>query len=402
MHSEVAVEAVRAFVALVAAAGLFVLLARRLRLPDELVLLIVGLAAALVLPTRIEVTPELVLVVLLPGLVFEAAYQLRIGELRRTLWAVGLLAIPGVLIGAVIVAVVLHFAMGMRPEIAFLVGAMVSATDPASVVTAFRRVRAPAGLVTLVQGESLLNDGTGIVLFTLALQVAAGQTSFGSAAAAVLVSVVGSTVIGLLLGVVASRLIATIDDFVVEITISIALAYGAYVAADAFALSGIIATVVAGITLGNYGQRIGMSERTRNALDIVWSTVAFVLTALVFLLIGIAIRLDSLAEALAALAWGAIAIAVGRAIVVYVMVGGASRLRRALGHSEVPLPWLHVMFWSGLRGAVAVALALSLPLDLPERQILQETVFGIVLLTIVVQGTSAPTVVRRMLGRSRP
>lgn len=402
MQSEVALDAVRIFAALVAAAALVAIVTRRFGIPDELGLLLVGLAAALVLRTTVVVTPELVLAVLLPGLVFEASYRLRVDDFRRSLWAVGLLAIPGVVLSAAVVAVVLNVAIRVPLETAFLVGAMVSATDPASVIAVFARLRAPSGLATLVQGESLLNDGTGIVLFSVALSVIRGTATVGSAAEAVVVSVTGSVLVGLALGFAASRVVATIDDYVVELTISLALAYGAYVVADGLRLSGIIATVVAGITLGNYGQRIGMSARTRQALDIVWGTAAFVLTALVFLLIGMAIRLDTLGEAAPLILWGTLAILVGRAALVYLVIGAVTRAMHLVRRSGIPMPWLHVMFWSGLRGAVAVAMALSLPLDVPERQLLQETVFGIVLITIIVQGTAAPAVIGHALQTEAP
>jgi CPA1 family monovalent cation:H+ antiporter len=200
------------------------------------------------------------------------------------------------------------------------------------------------------------------------------------------------------LGFAASRLVATIDDFLVEITITVALAYGAYLLADQVGLSGIIATVVAGITLGNYGKRIGMSERTREAVSVFWGVVAFVLTALVFLLVGVAIRLDALLEATSAVLWAALAILVARAFAVYGMVGSVGAALRGAGRATMPLGWLHVTFWAGLRGAVAVALALSLPADIPQRQLLQEIVFGVVLITILVQGTTVPFVVGRALG----
>ena len=265
-------------------------------------------------------------------------------------------------------------------------------------VAAFARLRTPSGLATLIQSESLLNDGTGIVLFTVALGFVNGSATAEGVVLAIGYAIVGSVVIGLVLGFAASRLVATIDDFLVEITITVALAYGAYLLADQVGLSGIIATVVAGITLGNYGKRIGMSERTREAVSVFWGVVAFVLTALVFLLVGVAIRIDALLDATSAVLWAALAILVARAFAVYGMVGSVGAALRGAGRATMPLGWLHVTFWAGLRGAVAVALALSLPADIPQRQLLQEIVFGVVLITILVQGTTVPFVVGRALG----
>jgi CPA1 family monovalent cation:H+ antiporter len=142
-----------------------------------------------------------------------------------------------------------------------------------------------------------------------------------------------------------------------------------------------------------------MSARTEDALALVWEFLAFLLTALVFLLVGLAIAIPSLIEALPAIAWAVLAIVIARILVVYVLLGGGSRLRAAVMHREpIPTPWLHVLFWAGLRGAVAVAMALSLPIDFPARSLLQEITFGVVLFTLLVQGLSIDVVVRRVLG----
>lgn len=391
------VDAVRVFVALLVASSVVVLVSRRLNVPDEVALVIVGLIGALVLPTTVVVTPDLVLLVLLPGLVFEAAYRVDFGQLRRTLWAITLLAIPGVVITALVIAAVLTVTTGLHPALAFIIGAMLAPTDPAAMIAAFQRLRVPEGLSTLVESESLLNDGTAIVLFSVSLGLLHGSGSAGTAGGELAVAIVGSTIIGLALGFVASRVVATIDDYVVEITVSLALAYGAYLLADQLRLSGIIATVVAGIVLGNYGRRTGMSERTQGAVDEFWSVVGFILTAFVFLLIGVAIRVHVLPEALPDIVWGALAMLAARGIVVYGLLGLAGRILRVAGRGGLPSGWKHVMFAAGLRGAVAVALALSLPLDVPQRAILQETVFGIVLITILIQGPLAPVVTRRVI-----
>ncbi len=174
-------NAIELMVGLLGLAGLVAIVARPLRLPYTVALVVAGLvfgavATAVGVPA-IEVTPELVLIALLPGLVFEAAYRLRLDELRRWLGGLVLLAVPGVLISAAVVAIVLNVATGLRPDLAFLVGAMVSATDPAAVVATFKPLRVAPALSTMVDGESLLNDGTGLVLFAIALQAVVLQTS---------------------------------------------------------------------------------------------------------------------------------------------------------------------------------------------------------------------------------
>jgi CPA1 family monovalent cation:H+ antiporter len=388
---------VELFVVFIAAAAVVGILVRRLLpIPYTVALVVFGLAAALVAPRfELAVTPELVLLVLLPGLVFEAAYQIDVAELRRSFGGILLLAVPGVVIAAAVVAGVLYLATGLPLELGFVVGAMVGATDPASVVATFKALGAPPRLRTLVEGESLFNDGTALVVFAIA--VAAVQTGFdlGGTLMAFVTTIAGSIVIGLAIGFLASRIIATVDDHLIETTISLATAYGAYIVADRLHESGVIATVIAGVVVGTYGRRIGMSKGTREALDTVWEFIAFQLTALVFLLVGLSISLPSLVGALPMIAWAVAGILAGRALVVYVLVGGTSRVITDRYHRAIPIAWLNVMFWAGLRGAVTVAMALSLPLDFPMRDVLQETAFGVVLFTLLVQGTTIGRLIRR-------
>ncbi len=397
MTGENTLNAVELFVALVAVSALVGLVARRVAVPYTVALVVFGLAAAFFAPPLdFEITGELVLAVLLPGLIFEAAYQLDLGELRRSFGGVAILAAPGVLIVALTVAVVLSLTTGLPLGLGFVVGAMVSATDPAAVISTFKRLGSPKRLATLVEAESLFNDGTGLVIFAIAITVVGREVGAAEAIGSFVVIVVVSAIIGVVIGFVASRMAATVDDHLLELTISLATAYGAYLVADTLHESGIIATVVAGLTFGNYGRRIGMSERTQEALDTVWEFIAFLLTALVFLLVGLAISIDQLAQAAVPIGWAILAILVGRAIVVYVLVGGTSVLISDRYHRSIPRAWLHVMFWSGLRGAVSVAMALALPIGFPERALLQEITFGVVLFTLLIQGTTTDLLIRKL------
>lgn len=385
------------FVALLVALAIVALVTRRFGVPYTVALVVFGLIVAVVRPsTGLVVTPEVVLFVLVPGLVFEAAFRLDLGHVRPTLSAASVLAGPGVLIVAGLVAVTLHWAAGMSLSGAFLVGAMVSATDPVAVIATMRQARAPERLGTLIETESLFNDGTGIVLFAIALQAA---VPFWDGALAFVATIALSVILGLALGGLAAWIGGRIDDVNLELTLTIIAAYGIYLLADRLHQSGIIATVVAAIVIGNYGRRAGMSARTRVAIDTVWSYVAFLFTAIVFLLVGLTVSVGDLAAAAQPIAWGLGAVLLGRAIVVYGLLGGLGRLRsRFTAGLRLPLAWSHVLFWSGLRGAIAVALALSLPPDTPDRGVLQGVVFGIVLFTLLVQGSSAGLIVRRFAG----
>jgi len=397
------IEMIELFVGLVTVAALVAIAARRIAIPYSVALVVLGLVATTVLPVgQIQVTPELVLLVLVPGLVFEAALRIDIGDFQRSFGGIVLLAAPGVLVTAAVVAVVLFLATGLPMELGFVVGAMVAATDPVAVVSTFKQLGSPRRLATLIESESLFNDGTALVVFTIAVRAATGNVGIVEAAASIVVTVAVSTGIGVVAGYLASRLIASVDDHLIELTLSLAAAYGTYIVADRLHQSGIIATVVAGLVIGNYGRRIGMSERTREALDTVWEFLAFLLTALVFLLVGLAISVEQLADALPWILWGVVAILAGRALVVYGLLGGASRLISLTEHRRgVPIAWLHILFWAGLRGAVAVAMALSLPIDFPQRTLLQEITFGIILFTLLVQGTTVEWVIDRV-GAGRP
>jgi CPA1 family monovalent cation:H+ antiporter len=398
MTGEATLDLVGLFVAIVGVGALVALVARRLGLPDSVVLVVLGLGLGAVAPAeQFAITPELVLAVLVPGLVFEAAYRLDVAELRRTFLGVVLLAVPGVLISAGIVALVLSSFAGVPIGSAFLVGAIVSATDPVAVIATFRYLNAPRRLATLIEAESLFNDGTAVVVFTIALAAISQGVTPAEAVVAFLATVAASAVIGLALGIVAARVMDSTEDQAIELTISLVLAYGTYLLADQVHASGIIATVVAGITLGTYGRRIGMPARTFDALDATWEFIAFLLTALVFLLIGTAITLGQLRDAAAAIAWGVAGILIGRMIVVYLLLGPAARALHAMRRGPgIRMSWLHVLFWAGLRGAIAVALALSLPADLPDRARLQGIAFGITLFTLLVQGTTTDLLLRRL------
>jgi monovalent cation:H+ antiporter, CPA1 family len=390
-------DTIRVVVALLSVAALAGVVVGRLRIPYSVTLVVLGLLAGSILPRgTVEVTPELVLLVLVPGLVFEAALRLDLEHLRPTFGWIVLLAAPGVVISALIVAAVLQVGTGLRFELGIVVGAMVAATDPVAVIATFRRLGVPPRLATLVEGESLANDGTALVLFAAAVAAISGGASMAETAQDVVVAVVGSVGIGLVVGWLASRLLAFVDDHPIELAISIAAAYGTYLLADGLGQSGIIATVVAGLVIGTHGRAVGLSPRALEALDIVWELIAFLLTAFAFLLVGFAISVGDLANGAQFILWALVGVIVARVVVVYGLVGGIAQLLGERAHwPKPPIGWLHVMFWAGLRGAVAVAMALSLPEDFPERPLLQQITFGVVLFTLFVQGTSAELVVAR-------
>jgi CPA1 family monovalent cation:H+ antiporter len=266
-----------------------------------------------------------------------------------------------------------------------------------------------------VEAESVFNDGTGIVLFAIAVDFVTrpvGPAEVGLTFVAVMAF---SAALGAAAGYAASRILPSVGDHLIEISLSVVLAYGTYLAADALHGSGVIATAVAGIVLGNYGRRLGLSRRTEEALDTVWEFVAFLATAFVFLVVGFAIAAHSLVAVAGPIVWAIAATLAGRAIIVYGLLGGwrlargawrgraratAPATAKAAGRAArdegaIPSAWLHVVFWSGLRGAVSTALALSLPIDFPDRSELQGITFGVVLFTLLAQATTADLAVGR-------
>ncbi len=339
MQDDPVLGAIELVVALLGALTLVALVVRRVHLPLSVALVIFGLIVAAFAPSRITVTPDLVLVALLPGLVFEAAFRLHLSDLRDVVGRIAILAVPGVLVVSVVVAVVLNVATGLPFTVAFVVGAIVSATDPVAVVATMRDVAAPRRLATLVEAESLFNDGTGIVLFAIALAAVGAAYDPVSGVATFGFAIVSSILIGAVSGLVAVRLASIVDDHLVELTLTVVVAYGTYLIANGLGQSGVIATVVAGIILGSDAAQAGVSERTRAAIDTVWEYLAFVLTAFAFLLIGLSIVISDLVDAVDSIVWGVVAIVVGRAIVVYGILGGlrwlAARTTGAAGQTHV-------------------------------------------------------------------
>ena len=364
---------------------------QRLRVPYTVALVVVGLAMTIQQPLGIELTPDLIMALFVPPLIFEAAFHLNLSELRRNLVPILTLAVPGVIVTTLIVGGIVSWGAGLALPVALVFGALVAATDPIAVVSLFRALGAPARLTTLVEGESLLNDGTAIVIFNLMLAFALEGSFDGLAALGEFVRVAaGGIIVGLLLGWLVSRLIARVDDYLIETTLTTILAFGAYLVAERLHFSGVLAVVGAGLINGNMGPR-GMSPTTRIVIVNFWEYIAFLANSLIFLLIGLEIDLTSLTGAWQQIAWALLAMFVARAVVVY----GLGWLVNRMVTSPVPVRWQHVMGWGGLRGAISLALVLSLPFDFgPDREILRLMAFGVVLFTLLVQATTMRPLLR--------
>ncbi len=402
-----------AFVLLLTVAALVAILIRRIRLPYTVALVVVGLVLAL-FPNFISlnISSDLILAVLVPPLVFEATLAIKWRDLRSDLPLVLLLAVVGTLLSTVVVGILVVQFLDIPLLGALAFGALISATDPVAVVAFFRQLGVSKRLSILLEGESLFNDGVAIVVFNLAIVAAAtalagGATASFSPLGAVVefvrVSALGLG-IGLLLGfVVAYLILRNIDDHLIETATTVALAFGAYVAAEQVHSSGLLAVVAAGLIVGNIGMG-NTSPTTRLTLDNFWEFMAFVANSLVFLLIGIRIQLGQLMQFAVPIIVAVLAVLVSRAISIYLLTTLHNRLTP--DRLDVPRRYQHVMFWGGLRGAISLALALTIGGNLFGQTIateMQVMAFGVVLFTILVQGTTIESVIERLgLVQKRP
>ena len=249
-----------------------------------------------------HLTKELLFSVFLPGLLFEAAFHIEFREFWRNRLAIASLAVPGVAAAVALTTVILtpvvntlHLEQDFTWQYALVFGALIAATDPIAVVAVFRSLGVPRRLSVLLDGESLLNDGTAIVFFTLSLSLVTGASVTAGQLATDFFKIVGfGGLIGAAVGLAVSQVIKQIDDAMIEITLTTIAAYGSFVTAEHFHYSGVIAVVVAGVLCGNYGARIGMTPSTRVAVETFWEYVAFALNSIVFLLIGLEVHLDAL------------------------------------------------------------------------------------------------------------
>jgi CPA1 family monovalent cation:H+ antiporter len=388
---------VTGFVALLLAAALLATLARGLPVPYLTLLAVLGAVASPLLAGHVPpLDGSLILFVVLPGLLFEAAFNLDWRHLRDNLLAVVLLATVGVAVTMAVVGALGHAALGLPLEAAVLFGAAVAATDPVAVVATFRRLRVPSRLANLVEAESLLNDGTGVVAFSIALSGLGLAVGTAPTVGSVLVDFVrlafGGVALGLTLGFVLSRLIGYVDDPQVEMTLTMALAYGGYLLGEFLQVSGILCVVAAGIVVGNYGRPRGMSERTQQHVSVLWTYVAFLLNSAVFLLIGAEVPWSILLANLGVVAAGTLLVLIARAATVYTLLGLLHPLGRPIGWR-----WQHLLVWGGLRGTVAVALLLSLPTDDGVLVQVRAMVYGVVLTSILLQGATIGVVTRALL-----
>jgi CPA1 family monovalent cation:H+ antiporter len=375
------------------------LIARRLHVPYTVGLVVAGIGLAL---TRVDIgislTPGFFFELLLPPLLFEAALNLSWKELRRDMFPVLALATGGVVLAAIFGAIATKYLLGWSWEVAVLFSILIAATDPVAVIALFKDIRVTGRVRLLVESESLFNDAVVAVLFAVALSwVQSGHISVLGFAQSFTLSIVGSLIAGGLCSLVAIALVRQTDDHLVETALTATAAYGSFILAQSFGASGILATVIAGMLIGNFGAlrsdgESPLSEMGRAFVLNFWEFAAFLADSIIFLLIGLRVAVVPFGSfGWAALAWVILVTGAARALTVYPIAGLFSRSRWAISKIDQ-----HILWWGGLRGALAIALSLSLPQTMPMHDQVVIATFGAVAFSVLVQGITMPLLLRQL------
>lgn len=376
-------------------------------LPYAIFLTLVGLGIGVLHigphPEHVGFSHDLIYFVFLPPILFQGAFDIEPRRLVRSLPTVLALAVPGVLVSTLVIGGLMWWVGGLTSLlVALLFGALITPTDPVSVLALFRKANAPTDLRVLVEGESMFNDGTGVVLFTIFLEVLMGrEVTLGEGVAEFFKVAVGGALVGGVAGLGVLLLMRKLNDHLLENAICLVLAFGAFWLAETLHVSGVIATVMAGLLMGSYGRQFSMSRKTRETIETFFESIDFVLNSFLFILIGLELReipgqISAHPLQLVGVAIGAML--VSRAVVTYGVMWGLKLARRPQARG-----WNHVLFWSGLRGSIPIALLLHLPSDLPAenplaalRPELIYAGFGCVFFSLVVQGLTMSPLLRKL------
>jgi CPA1 family monovalent cation:H+ antiporter len=392
---------------------------RFIRLPHTIGLLLMGLGASLVL-VGVEIAfPHVGLFVdieeairqidfqrtvldsMLAFLLFAGGLHVNLARLRDRAWTVGTMASIGVLISTAIVGVgfwivaqVLGLPLPLGWALAF--GALISPTDPVAVLSTLKTIQVPETLETEMTGESLFNDGVGVVVFSVVVAAAMGAAGEGGIdllhiGELFFVEALGGAVLGLATGYAAYRMMRAIDEYAIEVLITLALVAGTYALASALHMSGPIAVVVAGVLVGNHGPRDAFSEETERYVFGFWTLIDEILNSLLFLLIGLEVLVLRFDPSFAWLALAAMPLVLGARFLAVALPCLALRWTHDFAPGTIP-----VLTWGGLRGGISIALALSLP-EVPEKPAILAATYAVVIFTIVVQGLTLRRVVQAVL-----
>lgn len=340
----------------------------------------------------IHLTPELIFHVLLPPLLFEAAFNLHAGELRENVKPILAYAIFGVIIAVFVTAFLLENTFSLlnatdpMPLLACLLfGAVISSTDPISVLAIFKQLGVPKRLSSIIEGESLLNDGVSVVVYGIILAAITSGSHFSltHGIKEFVIVAFGGALVGTILGLTFSRITALVDDHLIEITLTTILTYLAYIVAEYFEVSGVISVIAAGLMVGNYGTKIGMSPTTRVSVKDFWDYIAFVINSVVFFIIGLEVGIVNIFTNIHYIAIAIVSVLIGRTVSILILTPIISKVDR-----PISFKWQAIFIWGGVRGALAMALALAIPQDYQFREIILIMTFGVVGFSLIVQGLS--------------
>jgi CPA1 family monovalent cation:H+ antiporter len=327
-------ELIRLLTVFVIAGGVGVFVTKFVRIPYTIALLVAGFLASLAgVTVGIELTHDIILLVLLPPLLFEGAATTDLDEFRENASVIVLLAVLGLAISILFVGTAVHYSLGFPLLVALLFAAIILPTDPVSVLALFEEIGAPERLSVLVEGESLINDGVVIFTSLLALvtsgadpSVLASPTQIGELVGEIAVSSLGGAVVGALAGYAVYRVMVTLDEHMTEIVLTVILVYGSFLLAEHYLhVSGVIATVVAGLFMGNRGREYAMSAQTKVSVFNTWATAAFIVNTFIFIVIGVQTPLHQIARHVNLLVPALLFVLVGRALVVYPLTELANR-----------------------------------------------------------------------------
>lgn len=380
--------------------------ARKLGQPDTIALVLVGLllgVSNLPFPlidhaeafiTQSEVFQVIIISLFLPILLGDATLKLPFHHLYQQKNTVLGMALGGTFLSFVLIGFSAHYLLGLPIAVAFTFAALMSATDPISVLSIFKSAGVSQKLSTIMEGESLFNDGIAIVLFQISsiyllTYIEMGWAGVGSGVWMFLRFAVGGVLVGLILGFIFSQVIRFYDDYPFEIAVSALLFFGSYFIAEQLHVSGVIAVVAGGFVFGDYGGRIGMSETTERNINSFWDVITLIANSLIFLIVGLEIRnIDFMGQ------WGIIALAIAIAIVIVARI-------IALFISTMPAKSLNrkeriLLNWGGLKGSLSIALALSLPSSFEGRETILLLTFSVVLFSLIVQGLTIKPLIGKL------
>ena len=374
------------------------IIARRLKIPYTVGLVVAGIVIGfLPLGFEIGLSKEMLFKVLLPPLIFEAALYIHWKELKRDLVPVITFASVGVLLSAGITAAFMHYLVNWPWEIAALFGVLIAATDPVSVIATFKEAKVKGRLRLLVEAESLFNDSTAAVAFAIALTFAMGSSmAVGAAATAMVLSVAGGIAAGLVVGYGCLWIAGRTTDHLVELALTTIAAFGSFWLAEQFTysgvhLSGVLASLTAGLLVGNTDELGFITEKGDESIEDFWEFTAFAVNSIVFVILGVSEASQDFGKSALAIGVAIIAVVIARAAAIYPISAIYSMTRWKIDSAHQ-----HIMFWGGLRGALALALALGIPTDAPFRSEILTVTFGVVAFSVFAQGLTMTPLLRKL------